>query len=640
MSKEKIIGLSVIGVLTATLAGVSAWRMMGGKATSGQPAAIVADDKAQAAAGDKSAGPTVLASATATGTDSIADRLSGKTKIKGGWETAAPATSAPVDPTLPTGAQGIAASGSAAYDAIESVAELNPTSRDQDGHPSYMPRETIDATSPGADRYGSDIADAAPAMAEAVAGSNAGESYAGESTLQVPNELTPDPNALASSQPDYASTTEIEAAAGYETPEQEAVQIVEHQPIPPAQLTPQDPAAQQVATRAADDARFAQVYAKEQAKEQEKVAIAEAALAPQPTSLNAANEVPNLSVPTGAAPSAAATTPARFTADPRFAAADERYASTVENKQPAEALSQSAAPADAAMPVAANEIPEIPPRAGNSATAPASETVPVQPGYRESVYREPAAVSGAGSAPISNSTQAPTVSTATPPASDPYATKLAPAADPYATQTPAAPYGTTAKTASISTGTLHSAVAEKQVPQRENTGKYYVEPGDSFWIISQKVYGNGGFFKALQEHNRARFITPSNLQVGDEVLTPSVAELRDLYSGLCPKERIAKPGSPAATQAAHLAVSQTASVRQYEVQDGDTLFDIARYELGDAKRWPEIYQLNRVAIGQDIDHVKPGTKLMLPMDAPIEAAPEEEGYRGDVLTRKPGDIRK
>lgn len=619
MSKEKIIGLSVIGVLTATLAGVVTWRMMGGKAVSATPAAIGADGKSQvASAGEKSTEPTMLASANSGGGDSIADRLSGKSKIKGGWETAAPASSAPVDPTLPAGAQGSATSGSAGYDAIESVTDLNPTARDQDGRPSYMPRETIDAAAPDGDRYGSSVAETEPAATDGAAG----ETYAGETTLQVPNELTPDPNALASAQPDYASSTEVEPAAGYETPAQEAIQIVEHQPVPPAELKQQvatDPAAQQLATRAADDARFAEAYAKEQAKEAEKVAIAEAALAPQATSLGVPNSVPNLSepraseLPVAATPPASTTPPNRFTADARFTA-DTRYAPAVETTPPAEALPKSTSPTETAVPTAGEAIP---PRAGYGISAPASEPVPTQPGYRESVYREPAAVSGVGSAPISGSTPAPIVSTATPPASDPYATKVM------------------TKSASLSTGTLHNAVTEKHVPQRENTGKYYVEPGDSFWIISKKVYGNGGFFKALQEHNRARILTPSDLQVGDEVLTPSIAELRDLYSGLCPKERIAKPGSPAAIQAANLPVSQSADVRRYEVQAGDTLFDIARYELGDAKRWPEIYQLNRVAIGQDIDHVKPGTKLMLPMDAPLGTTPEA-GYQGDVLTRKPG----
>lgn len=619
MSKEKIIGLSVIGVLTATLAGVTAWRMLGGKATSGEPAAIVADETAQAAnAGEKSTGPTVLASATSSGTDSIADRLSGKTKIKGGWETAASASSAPVDPTLPAGAHGGAKSGRAAYNGQGSAGDLTATARDQERQPSYMPRETVDETAPGEARYTADMVAEESAAEGELADNTAAAIYGNEPSLEVPHELAPDPNALANAP--RATSALGDAAGSYGTPEQEAIQIVEHQPIPAVELTQPvetDPEAERAALRAADDARFAEAYA----KEQEAVQIASSALEPQPTSSFAANEVPNLSQSTEAAP------PARFTADARFAA-DERYAPAVESEQPVQVLPKNVTPTEATVPAVGETVP---PRAGYGATPAASETYPAQPSYRDSVYREPAAVSAAGSAPIARSTPAPAASATTPPAADPYA---APAQVPAA-----APYGGSARAASVSTGAMPNAAAEKHVPQRENTGKYYVEPGDSFWIIAKKVYGNGGFFKALQEHNRARFITPSNLQVGDEVLTPSVAELRDLYSGLCPKERIAKPGSPAAMQASHLPVSQAGSVRPYEVQAGDTLFDIARYELGDAKRWPEIYQLNRVALGADIDYVKPGTKLMLPMDATLEAAPEGDGYRGDILTRKPGSLR-
>jgi nucleoid-associated protein YgaU len=62
------------------------------------------------------------------------------------------------------------------------------------------------------------------------------------------------------------------------------------------------------------------------------------------------------------------------------------------------------------------------------------------------------------------------------------------------------------------------------------------------------------------------------------------------------------------------------------VQEGDTLFDIARYELGKAARWAELYELNREAIGNDIDFLRPGMELILPND----------GARGDSVTRQPG----
>ena len=50
----------------------------------------------------------------------------------------------------------------------------------------------------------------------------------------------------------------------------------------------------------------------------------------------------------------------------------------------------------------------------------------------------------------------------------------------------------------------------------------------------------------------------------------------------------------------------------YVVAQGDTLFDIARYELGKASRWAEIYDLNRELLGEDFDHLSPGTELAMP----------------------------
>ncbi len=67
--------------------------------------------------------------------------------------------------------------------------------------------------------------------------------------------------------------------------------------------------------------------------------------------------------------------------------------------------------------------------------------------------------------------------------------------------------------------------------------------------------------------------------------------------------------------------------RVYVVQVGDTLFDIARYELGKASRWAEIYDLNRNQLGSDYDYLAPGTKLVLPDEQPNQA---------DNITARPG----
>jgi nucleoid-associated protein YgaU len=68
----------------------------------------------------------------------------------------------------------------------------------------------------------------------------------------------------------------------------------------------------------------------------------------------------------------------------------------------------------------------------------------------------------------------------------------------------------------------------------------------------------------------------------------------------------------------------------YVVQEGDNLFDIARYELGKATRWTDIVELNREALGanlDDLNYLTPGMKLILPQDR-----------RAGQLTRNPGSL--
>lgn len=62
--------------------------------------------------------------------------------------------------------------------------------------------------------------------------------------------------------------------------------------------------------------------------------------------------------------------------------------------------------------------------------------------------------------------------------------------------------------------------------------------------------------------------------------------------------------------------SGSAGSRVYVVQEGETLYDIARHQLGNVARWSEIYDLNPSAIGRPLDPLTPGTRLVLPADRP------------------------
>ncbi len=150
-----------------------------------------------------------------------------------------------------------------------------------------------------------------------------------------------------------------------------------------------------------------------------------------------------------------------------------------------------------------------------------------------------------------------------------------------------------------------------QPPVTVENGKYTVAPNDNYWIISQKVYGDGGYFKAIYEHNRLRFPRADKLQVGDVLDVPHVSVLHERYAELCPKQRKVPSARNTLMSA---STRHRVGERVYVVGEGDTLFDIAKYELGKATRWAEIYELNRDVLGEEFDYLRPGTELVLPHD--------------------------
>ena len=155
-------------------------------------------------------------------------------------------------------------------------------------------------------------------------------------------------------------------------------------------------------------------------------------------------------------------------------------------------------------------------------------------------------------------------------------------------------------------------------------GTYKIQPNDNYWVISEKVYGSGAYFNALAEINRSKVAERDKLRVGDMISTPTIAQLEHSYPQLCPKpshrDTVRSRSSLVSTH------SPYTGGRTYEVQEGDTLFDIARHELGKASRWSEIYDLNREALGKDFDYLTPGMQLILP--------PKDSSPSADKTTRR------
>ncbi|QDU97859.1 LysM peptidoglycan-binding domain-containing protein [Lignipirellula cremea] len=129
-------------------------------------------------------------------------------------------------------------------------------------------------------------------------------------------------------------------------------------------------------------------------------------------------------------------------------------------------------------------------------------------------------------------------------------------------------------------------------------------PNDSFWMISERAYGTGVYFKALYQHNRDQFPYPDRLPTGAPLQIPPLAELQVLYPDLCPEPEAAAPKENVLPEATRR--------RLYSVRNGDTLYEIARRELGEGSRWTDIYRLNQAKLGDRYDNLPVDMQLVLP----------------------------
>lgn len=148
-------------------------------------------------------------------------------------------------------------------------------------------------------------------------------------------------------------------------------------------------------------------------------------------------------------------------------------------------------------------------------------------------------------------------------------------------------------------------VETKQERQRK-TVDHAVKPGESLWSIAEDHFGDGARYKELVELNRDLLgAQPSFLEPGWVLKLPAL-----------------NGGAPA---------------HDYTVQPTDTLSEIAQEQLGDADRWPEIYQAS-TGITQpggaqltDPDVIDVGWKLNIP-------GAEQGGSHDDTRHQQPRDV--
>jgi len=147
-------------------------------------------------------------------------------------------------------------------------------------------------------------------------------------------------------------------------------------------------------------------------------------------------------------------------------------------------------------------------------------------------------------------------------------------------------------------------------PQRIPPGRHVVTPGETWWSIAERAYGDGRLYRGLYAWNRV--LDPQvSLAPGTNLEIPTATRLAAAHPATVPAAE-ASSGVVLASAGETSGGVTTASARAVTVQPGDTLLSIARESLGSSRRWREIYAANADLLGHSPGPLIPGTRLVLP----------------------------
>lgn len=135
-----------------------------------------------------------------------------------------------------------------------------------------------------------------------------------------------------------------------------------------------------------------------------------------------------------------------------------------------------------------------------------------------------------------------------------------------------------------------------------------VQAGDSLVSLAQNYYGSAKYAKFLQESNPG-VSDPVRLSPGMIVKIPPLPQ--DIEARIA-KDSTVKNSVKPEMASAKTAAGAAGSKRQYKVKSGDSLYKIAKDQLGDANRWKEILALNKTALKDDPTLIQVGQNLSLP----------------------------
>jgi nucleoid-associated protein YgaU len=151
-----------------------------------------------------------------------------------------------------------------------------------------------------------------------------------------------------------------------------------------------------------------------------------------------------------------------------------------------------------------------------------------------------------------------------------------------------------------------SPVATSQPASAPRGGElltYTIKAGQTLCDAAEALLGDRGRWHELYVHNKDKLPDPDRVRAGLTLVFPR--EAATTKAAAAPRDR---SGRCATAADAPVATAPAGGGHSYTVQKGDTLYSIARKQLGNGGRWRELVSLNHLRS----ETVVVGTTIALP----------------------------
>jgi len=142
----------------------------------------------------------------------------------------------------------------------------------------------------------------------------------------------------------------------------------------------------------------------------------------------------------------------------------------------------------------------------------------------------------------------------------------------------------------------------QQMTERTQTSSTYtVKHGDDLWSISDNIYKSGYQWVEIAKINK--LVDPGIIHVGDKLIIPTVAPTTTQ------KEPMVAKAEPTPKTQSVIKQNDSITGDDYEIKEGDNLWEICVRAYGDGYKWVELAKVNNI---ENPDLIYPDNVLEIP----------------------------